>query len=302
MTNIFTERLSVEITDACNLSCRSCPRRGGSTYMDGKQFQLILGKVGAPDRVFFHWFCEPTLHPHLPAFVASAKSAGAKDTYVSTNSSTHNLRCGKYVRALFEHLDRITYCVDGFDQASLTSYRVGANFDNVMRALRMAHRMGMDSPWIKKRMRVLMFKWNDTKEEWFRNLARNHGFDEISFASPHALCKRVLSADEALEWLPANPKYLRYKWDGYSFVHADKPFCSVGPPLITANGDVCACQWDSQHRYTVGNIFDDSLDVIEGRFNRLREVMRNRKFDICKECLCNPSTIVDYIEDLRQQK
>src|SRR5215467_5554710 len=84
----------IEIVDACNLKCPSCPRGNSEDvprargHMKVERFEQILGKLvrenpHARSIGLYNWG-EPILHPHLPQIIRSVKRDGLA-CYLSSN-------------------------------------------------------------------------------------------------------------------------------------------------------------------------------------------------------------------------
>ena len=291
--NIFNQRLSIDVSGVCNLACLGCKSQPETVpFMSVENFEKILKKVETADQLFLHWFHEPTLHPELPELIAIAKrDFGYQNIYVCTNGTTKNLSNPDYVWRMLDNLDRFTFCVDGWDQETLQKYRVGANWNQLLKNLKCIKEFNCGAT---KEMRVLMFPYNEEYESWFKLLATAYNFNSISFASPHILGKTVLTQDEMVEWLPSTPKYRRYYYHKNAWRHKDKTKCVVGPPVIATNGDVLACQWDTTHRFVLGNIYTDTMKYITTNYNHIVESMCNKDLIICKDCLCNTTQRTDF--------
>jgi MoaA/NifB/PqqE/SkfB family radical SAM enzyme len=72
------EKIYLEITNECNLSCAFCPApsRPGE-FMDVARFSLVMERIrGVADTLYFHLKGEPLLHPELPRLLDIADDAG----------------------------------------------------------------------------------------------------------------------------------------------------------------------------------------------------------------------------------
>lgn len=72
------EKIYLEITNVCNLSCAFCPAPSRAReFMSVGRFSLVMEKIrGAADTLYFHLKGEPLLHPELPLLLDIAGDAG----------------------------------------------------------------------------------------------------------------------------------------------------------------------------------------------------------------------------------
>jgi radical SAM protein with 4Fe4S-binding SPASM domain len=85
---IHFNRLYLEITNTCNLSCRFCPgsNRPGR-FMDPNQFSAALNKAqGHFETLYLHVLGEPLLHPGLESILAICSACKTK-VIISTNGT-----------------------------------------------------------------------------------------------------------------------------------------------------------------------------------------------------------------------
>ncbi len=82
------DRLYVEITNTCNLSCTFCtPHWRDNRVMSVEDFQRILNQLSPfGDHLYFHVKGEPTLHPELKTFLDLAHQAHKK-VHLVTNGT-----------------------------------------------------------------------------------------------------------------------------------------------------------------------------------------------------------------------
>ena len=82
------DRIYLEITNVCNLDCSFCHKTAREKkLLTEAEFDLLLSKIEGKARyLFFHLMGEPTLHPSLPTFIASARQKGFLPA-VTTNGS-----------------------------------------------------------------------------------------------------------------------------------------------------------------------------------------------------------------------
>ena len=281
----------VDPTDICNLNCYSCRRpRTGHSIMTPQTFQRILDKIKGESikHMLLYWRGEPCLNPHLPELARLTKKLDPSIiTYTSTNTAVPNLHNKDYVTKLLSNLNRLEICVDGYNQQSISKYRRGANWKLMLKNLETISRVKTDA---EKRMRVLMFRWNEGREDWFIELAKKYNMDILRFGKPVINDKTVLSLEEAEYWLTKNPKYWRYRRVGDKFIVRSRNTC-VPHCIITTTGEVAFCGVDMSMQYgSAGNVLTEPLDIIKERYWKFAPKMYNKELDICKNnCCCMPA-------------
>ena len=72
------EKVYMEITNVCNMSCAFCHKTTRKAEsISEENFDTVIDKIaGKTKYVYFHLMGEPTLHPLLPKFIEKAKSKG----------------------------------------------------------------------------------------------------------------------------------------------------------------------------------------------------------------------------------
>jgi len=292
------KHLYIEPTNRCNLRCFSCLRDySARDEMSLEIFKEILYKIiksiGKPKQISFFWRGEPTLNPKLPEMVRVAASEGIY-TYVSTNSTL--LYKENYARRLLKYLDKIELCVDGYNQETIEKYRSGISFEAVIKSLRT---VGNIRSKTLREMRVLMFRWNDGKEDFYRDLAKRYNFDLISFALPiiylgsMSLTKKIVN-----EYLHPQRKYQRYERRGDIFIHKGAPHCTINvkeQPIIAVDGTIYPCCYDRFGQFPLGNILTDDLREINRRIEEIQPLMYKKALLCWKYCF-NTTIKTDYKE------
>jgi hypothetical protein len=195
-----------------------------------------------------------------------------------------------YMKKLLDNLDWVEFCVDGYDEDTVSKYRVGANWDTVKRNLETISKINTEC--IKK-MRVLMFKYNDDKEDIYRNMAKKYGMDYVVFGAPLIRLGETLSERDADEWLPTDERYQRYHKDGENWLRTTGT--CYASPMISVHGTVhpCCLDWDLEH--VVGNLITEKWGDIMEKQRKLVPTLG--KQNMCKLC-CIPSQIVNFMEKI----
>lgn len=82
------QKIYLEISNVCNMSCRFCPgTKREKHFMTEAEFTSLLPKLRPwSDYLYFHLMGEPLLHPLLPRFLELAGNAGFK-VILTTNGA-----------------------------------------------------------------------------------------------------------------------------------------------------------------------------------------------------------------------
>jgi len=288
---MYLVRVNIETTDACNLHCSACMTPHGTNFMTVKDFSLIADKlVGSVGGLGLHWRGEPCLHPRLPEIAETAKEKGFKP-WLSTNTAVPNLSKHEYVEKLLNNLDWIEFCVDGYDEDTTPMYRVGASWNTIRRNLQTISEV--DGTCLKK-MRVLMFKWNEGKENVYRSIAREAGMDVILFATPLIGLGKTITHAEAEKFLPQTRRYQRYTLKNKVWTRNTGP-CRPNP-IVSVHGGVYPCCLDWKLQHPLGNLKKEPWMQIMAKYVKMRPVLGRQ--EMCKLC-CIPRQKIDFREKIK---
>jgi hypothetical protein len=185
------QRLYVECTAACNLSCfQACcaPETGISRtrqagMLDFDLFRKVIDEAGPSlARVDFFNYGEAFLHKRAVEMCEYIKSHFPHIyLYTSTNGLAFSEEA---IRGLIRSgIDEVTFSIDGATPDSYVRYRQRGDFAKVMRNLRIAidekQRGGLELPVIN--WRYILFAWNDSDAEMkqARRMAGDLGVDRL---------------------------------------------------------------------------------------------------------------------------
>ena len=132
----FPLHLDIEPTNVCNLRCPFCAttyNKYNNGFMAEKTWKKILDEAGRHNlySLKFTYRGEPLLHKDLPRMVAYAKDAGVMDVYFNTNAV--KLDEETIHKLIDAGLDRISISFEGMDKRIYEKYRVGSDFDLVVK-------------------------------------------------------------------------------------------------------------------------------------------------------------------------
>ena len=287
------KRVTIEPTNYCNLACPLCPTGAGEiTRKKGmlkfEDFKKVIDDVG---KYLIHirlWnWGEPLINKDLPKMIAYAKK---HKIYVntSTNASflTENI-ARELVRA---KLDLIILSIDGASEESYSLYRKNGNFKQCINSIKalVNEKKRFNSKYPRLVMQFIVMKHNEHEIEKITNLAKELGVDELILKT----VAMMTPGHEKLwreKYLPKAQTYHGYESDvNKKLINRD--FCDVvyEECVINWNGDITTCCYDHNGKFTMGNVFKQSLSDLwnNKKYMAFRQaIMRNKKaIAMCKDC------------------
>ncbi len=271
----FPTRIHIESTNVCNLDCLFCPygqqkRRKG--YMGLELFQRIIDECrGHEVRLWLHFLGEPLLNRDLPAMVAYAKAQGLPQVGFSTNGFFLTRELGE--KLIKSGLDRLECSVDGVDPESYLRLRRSREFHrvvaNLQGFLQLRRELGTERPIVT----IQFMKTPQTLA--FLPQARD-------FWRPHLGPRDFLMTIEDISFA-GEMRAVRYG--------GDRLPCKWlwNYAVILWNGDVVTCVSDYDGTRVMGNVRQQSLEVIwrSSAYEALRRAHLEKRFaegGICAGC------------------
>ncbi len=274
---------SIEPANYCNLSCPHCPTGRKLIEKTDKRlsisdFKEYLDKL-LPELMYLNLYFqgEPFLNKDLPEMIRYASDNGVF-TCVSTNALALT---EEMVRRLSESgIGRLIICLDGANEKSYSTYRVGGDFNRVVQAIKFSVKYKLPLE-----VQCLLLSTTEKEIDEIKSLCKELGVNRLVF-------KKAQFYDDFL--VPENPKYLRYKRDkaGKLLPKAklkNKCWRLFSTIVIDVDGNVPACCFDKSAKYSFGNLKTSNLrEVWQGdkavRFRKT--ILKNRKsIDICNNCI-----------------
>lgn len=291
--------ITVETTAYCQLRCPACPTPVGlgrpRGFFSTRLFEQLLAQVSWPlEGVSFGWSGEPLLNRELPAMIAAAAAAGVP-TYVSTNG----LLLERYAEELLDAgLTVLRVCLDGINQEMAEKYRVGTDFEQVIRGTQtlIAGRRRRGGQLPHTSLQLLVTRHTEAHLEDFVALGTRCGVDEVYFKSFNVQLSEWLPLPQrrelAEEFLPTNPRFLRYTRDASGEWSLRRDLLATPCPEVTAGvtilhtGDVVPCCEDFTGAHVLGNIRLQPLSEIwlGDRYRELRARVQARELSMCQGC------------------
>jgi len=235
---------------------------------------------------------EPFLNPRFFDFVAYARS---KQIYVSTSTNGHYLSPASASETVKSGLNRLIISLDGTDQESYESYRVGGSFEKVIdgiTALVKAKReLNLKSPFLV--IQFLVLKTNQHQLDEVKKLGKKLAVNKVEFKSA-----QFNNYKYGNPLIPDLDKYSRYKkvsdncGSGIQFRfkntlprHCFRMWSSC---VITWEGKVVPCCYDKDAHHILGDMNYDPFRKIwkSGMADGFRQQIldEREKIDICQNC------------------
>jgi radical SAM protein with 4Fe4S-binding SPASM domain len=247
--NEFPSRVTLELTNHCNLNCAMCPREYMSSpkgYMTFSLFQKIVDEMAQQGDIalvpFFRG--ESLLHQRCIEMLAYAKKRGLGPLQFTTNATLMNRELAGALLDL--ELDFISFSVDSLDPEAYGKIRRGSDLGTVMEHIEyfcnLKRKRGLDKPEIQ----VSMVR---TKESF-------DGVDNfIRFWRKQA--DRVRVYEEHSQ----DGHFGSLEKDNYTGDRKPclKPFTDL---VVYWNGIVALCNHDWDRKKPLGNIEDGSIEEI----------------------------------------
>ena len=285
--------ISIEPTTSCNLRCPECPSglRSFSRptgVMEITTFQKIIDELHEPLMYLILYFQgEPYLNPQFLDLVSYAND---KKIYTATSTNAHYLSYENARETVKSGLSRIIISMDGTDQESYETYRIGGKLEKVIAGIenlvKAKKEIKSHAPYII--LQFLLFKHNTHQIPEVTKLARKLGVDKLEFKTA-----QVYDFEKGSELIPTEEKYSRYQLnvnDKFNIKNnlLNKCWKMWHSCVMTWDGDIVPCCFDKDAKYTMGNIKQQSFKEIwngDSYLDFRTRLFENRKeIDICKNC------------------
>ncbi len=285
--------ISIEPTTSCNLRCPECPS-------GLRQFSRATGKLSfslykdiidqLKDHLFYlilYFQGEPFLNPLFFNFV---KYAREQRIYTATSTNAHFLTDHLARKTVESGLDRLIVSLDGTDQLTYESYRVGGSYEKVVDGIRNLMRWKKElkskTPFVI--LQFIVFRTNEHQVEDVKKLAAELGVDSLELKTA-----QVYNYEEGNDLIPLNEKYSRYKKSSSGNYIINNPMPDHCLRMwrgcvITWDGLVVPCCFDKDAQHRLGDLKKNSFREIwdSEQYSQFRhKVFTNRKeIDICRNC------------------
>ena len=294
LRKIPIKKVNIEVTNMCNIRCRVCPiptmnRKRGLMSLDN--FKLIVNKLPlSVKRIDMNWSGEPLLNKDIFKMVRYAKNKGIV-THISTNAM---LLDKFFVKEITDSgLYSIAVCLDGTTKKVHEDYRVGSDFDHIVKNIKWLTKLkkshNMD---VKIVLQTLLTK-NNSDFKKIEEFGRELGVDEIDLRYFSLGSEDKIDRKEAIDtFIPSLDKSMYDVVDGNAKVKYTTGYCrAFFSPVILFNGDLVLCCMDYEGKTKYANLIKEDFAEVLNKIPVKKIFFR--LFGICKNC-----EITDEINDL----
>ena len=285
--------LSFEPTTSCNLRCPECPSGLRSFtrptgMLSGNLYENVIDEL-APTLLYLilYFQGEPYLNANFFDFISFAAD---RKIYTATSTNGHYLDPENSRKTVESGLDRIIISIDGADQSTYESYRIGGSLEKVIEGTRQLvkwkRKLKSTTPHII--LQFIVFRQNETQIDQIRKLGKQLEVDEVAIKTA-----QIYDYMDGSERITSVEKYSRYTQNGNGkwklknelFDHCWKMWQSS---VITWDGKVVPCCFDKDASHVLGDASMDSFEKIwkSDPYNNFRkQILKSRSsIDICTNC------------------
>lgn len=283
---------SIEPTNFCNLRCPECPSGTGQLtrakgYLSLEDFSRIVDEIkGHAFYIQLFFQGEPYLNKDLGKMISYARQ---KNIFVSVSTNGLIITKNNSARIMEYPPDHLIFSMDGMDEETYRTYRVGGSYSGAMTALNeiLTMKKSRSSKYPLVELQFLVMKQNESQIPLLRQTAKKLNVDRLALKS-----MQVYSYEDALKFLPSDEKYRRYRLDHNHLEPKGKLgnrcFALWRTAVISWDGNTAACCFDKDATFNFGNVKDMSIRDIwrSGKYNKFRrEILLNRSaIPLCTNC------------------
>ncbi len=307
--------MMVEPTNFCNLKCPLCPSGNGEMTrargnMGLDDFRRLLDDAGDHLVLLMLWNQgEPFINKDLLEMIAYARSKRIP-TITSTNG--HYVRTEEQAEAVVRSgLSEMIVSLDGVDQKTYETYRVGGKLERVLTGTRLVaeakRRLRSKTPLIN--MQFIVFRHNQADIAEAERLAAELEADQFLIKTA-----QVYTDDDAATFLPDDELFKRYEADdeGQRRVKGQPAKgCKVlwYSSMVNWSGDVAPCCFDKNVDFAMGDAFNGH-DASASTFDEIwkgraymdfrRKILKDRSsVDMCRNCSEGYRGMFSMVKELR---
>jgi len=271
----YPRRITVELTNRCNLNCQMCPRRhmkAAQGFMPYKLFTKIMDEMAEFGDVtlvpFFRG--ESLLHPHCIEMLAYAKRKNIGTVQFTTNATLLNEDVSLALIDL--GLDFISFSVDSIDPETYESIRRGANLKKVLKNIETFCALKKKKNAAKPEIQVSVVRTDNTRDkiEDFVEFWRNR-VDRVRVYEEHSQDGNFGSLDQGKRLAGRMPCL--------------KPFTDM---VVYWDGSVALCNHDWDRTDQIGDVNQSTISEIwlSETYEKIRSAHKGRGQleDLCQNC------------------
>jgi|SRR3989344_2356351 len=288
---------NIELISCCNLKCRMCveaPKRSKSFISLGEVKQIVEENYDLlkGEYIWLHHFGEPLLHPEIIEIISYLVSKGINPR-LSTNATLLNREFSE--KLVKSGLKEIVFSMDTLDKDKFEYYRVGANFDDVLKNildfLKIKRELKSTTPITQ--IQCINIDLTDEEIAKYLDYWKRHDVNWINLKTPSTRANQVQCYK--------TKEMIKKKHGALADKESAHCFWLWSSLIILSNGDVALCCGDLKGINIVGNVFKEKLiDIWNGRrMQEMRLSHLNGSFDktpLCKNCpeiVCYKSSFED---------
>lgn len=287
----FPNRITVEITNQCNVSCTFCNRQKIPMelgYMASELFHKIIDEAAQhlPVKLVPFFRGEPLMHPQILEFIEYAKAKGVGPIQMASNALL--LDEGMQDGLIESGIDYLSFSLDTLDEKIYKDSRLTGNLEISARNVRelgekckKRREKGLSTPTLQVST-INLDEYKDGQEQ-FINYWKDY-VDVVRVYEQHDEKGRLVDPE------------LRKKLD----IFDDRKPCRkiFTDMIIYWDGRLALCNYDWDEKRSLGNISQMSIQDAwnSPEYERIREMHLNNTFDhsICGEC---HHWKIDYMEN-----
>lgn len=283
--------LAIEPVNFCNLGCSSCPTRTSRKEkgrMSLENYKKIIEEVGDYLSSINLWnWGEPFLNKDVCEMIGLAR---AKQIEVCVNTNGTFLNDEKLAKKIIKSgLDRLVISLDGLTPETLSIYRTGANFkeliDGIKEVIKAKKESGQGKPLIE--IQFIIMKHNERELPLLADFVEGLGADCLTVKTYNYF----LNKEELKKFEPNQKKYSRYGRQLPVKNGCRQAWLGLN---INYDGNVVPCCFDPEERYILGNVFGGGVqETWRGQplADFRKKLLYNKKeITICRECQYNKNT------------
>lgn len=281
----------VEVTTACNLRCPLCTThdtpRGARHLAHDQVARVVQGCGRRLKLISFHLLGEPLLNRGLFDFVRTCEQAGVRTTF-----STNGMLLHRHIDEILDSgLEYISVAIDGANAEDYARYRLGGDFDTVVRNIRMLveARRARGSAFPQIQVQMVMFSYNEDNEAEARAFLDGLGADVVSLKRP-AYVARPTEAAQAF-WAQVDHENAERRFarptQRPERLYRNQPMCpQLERATVLSDGSVVACCLDARGETAFGNLHDSTFEAIwhGEEHRRVLERFQRRELSTCAYC------------------
>lgn len=303
--------VSIEPTNLCNLHCPECPSglkdlKRASGSVDTALFRSIIDQL-SPELAWLNLYFqgEPYLNPRFFDLVSYASSKGI---YVSSSTNGHYLDKKNAEATVKSGMNRLIISVDGTDQQTYETYRLGGSFTKVVEGIKTLAqaRNKAGSRYPKIIIQFLFLKSNQHQVSDIQKRGIEWGADKVEIKTA-----QFYDYEQGNPLMPAGGKFSRYRMQDEGMKvegMKDEGIKGVGSGVrfsiknslpnhcfrmwiggvVTWDGKVTLCCFDKDATHLLGKLNNERFMTIwKGKeYQAIRQkILKERKtIDICRNC------------------